>query len=381
MIGRFFRNILLVTMLCIVTILTGCEKIMDTGMTDGVVTPPDTMPTLKVGLIHPHPNYISFGNGAKLAQAEINAAGGVLDMQIELVFRQEDTETVVESTNDLIENENVVAILGPLFSSHAVKVGPVATVPVLLGATRSEVTAESTDPNDLMFLIAGSNVLQAELLAKVVVEQLEAETAGMLWLDGDVYSIGFKSSFEARGGNVVVQHTYQGSDTTYDMQLSAVKEAAPDVLLLASFPPANPHIMKQALDMEITSIFIGSDGWDDPLMSTTLEDNEPVDGYYCTNLDPSAVNFISAYEMEYGSVDGIAAAGYDAMYILAQAIETLGSADDPVAIRDAIAAMTDYEGATTISRFDENRNPIKSVGVRQILNGMPQPNIIEAAPE
>ncbi len=372
--SKFIGTILCVMLLCSIAMLTGCEKIIDTGMTNGVVTPPDTMPTLKVGLIHPQPNYISFGNGAQLAKAEINAAGGVLGMQVELVFRQE-----------LTEMENVIAILGPLFSSHAVKVGPVATVPVLLGATRAEVTAENTDPNDLMFLIAGSNVLQAELLAKVVVEQLGAETAGMLWLDGDVYSIGFvesfKSSFEARGGSVVVEHTYQGSDTTYDMQLSAVKAAAPDVLLLASFPPANPHIMKQARDMEIASTFIGSDGWDDPLMSTTLEDNEPVDGYYCTNLDPGAVGFNSAYEMEYGSVDGIAAAGYDAMYILGAAIETLGAADDPIALRDTIAAITDYQGATHITRFDENRNPVKSVGVRQILNGMPQPDIIVAVPE
>lgn len=382
--GKFFRNILSVMLLCSITFLTGCEKII--GVTDDVVTPPETMPTLKVGLIHPHPNYISFGNGAKLAQAEINADGGVLGKQIEFVFRQEVTDTVVESATDLIENENVVAILGPLFSSHAVKVGPVTTVPILLGATRAEVTAEETDPNDLMFLIAGSNVLQAELLANVVVEQLEAETAGMLWLDGDVYSIGFvesfKSNFESLGGNVVVEQTYQGGDTMFDVQLNAVKEAAPDVLLLASFPPENPIIMKQARELGIESTFIGSDGWDDVLMFTTLENNSPLeDSYYCTNLDPDATAFNDAYELEYGSVDGIAATGYDAMYILAIAIEALGSTDDPIALRDAIGTITGYVGATTISRFDENRNPVKSVGVRQILNGMPQPNIIIAAPE
>ena len=81
------------------------------------------------------------------------------------------------------------------------------------------------------------------------------------------------------------------------------------------------------------------------------------------------------------AVDGIAASGYDAMKILKIAIETVGSTDDPGAIRDAIAAITDYEGATSISRFDANRNPVKNVGVRKIVNGMPQPDIIEAAPE
>ena len=379
---NIFEFTLCVIVVLSVAIFSGCERMKD-------MLPPsdDEMPTLKVGLIHPEPNYTSFGKGAELAVEEINAASGVLGIPVELIFKQETTDTVVQSATDLVEVDNVVAILGPLFSSHAVKVGPVATVPVLLGATRAEVTADETDPNDLMFLIGGSNVLQAKLLAKVVKETLMKDTAGMIWQDMDVYSIGFvesfKSSFEALGGMVVVEQTYESGDLMFDTQLIAVMEAdtVPDVLLLASFPPANPHIMKQARDIGIESIFIGSDGWDDPLMSSTLEDNEPVDGHYCTNLDPDAVDFISTYMENYGSVDGVAASGYDAMKILAMAIEMVGSADDPIAIRDAIAAITDYDGATTIANFDENRNPVKSVGVREIENGMPLADIIVATPE
>ena len=384
---KIFRLVLCVSLSLSVALLSGCERMRDMGMTDEMVTPSDemTMPTLKVGLIHPQPNYITFGNGAKFAQAEINASGGILGMSVEFVYKEEITATVAQDAAELAESEGVVAILGPLFSSHAVKVGPVINIPVLLGATRAEVTAAETDPNNSMFLIAGSNVLQAELLAQVVVDELNAKTAAMIWLDKDVYSEGFVesfgASFEKLGGSIVEKQVYQGGDTMFETQLTAIQAAEPDVLLLASFPPENAIIMKQARDMGIQSIFVGSDGWDDPLMSTTLEDNEPVDGYYCTNLDPDAVDFISAYAAEYGSVDGIAATGYDALKILKMAIETVGSTDDPGAIRDAIANITNYEGATTISRFDANRNPVKSVGVRQILNGMPQPNIIEATPE
>ena len=383
---KIFQFMLCVLLTLSVALLSGCERIGDMGMTDEMVTPPGetTTPTLKVGLIHPQPNYTSFGKGAELAQAEINAAGGILNMQVELRFREETTDTVVQSATELTEMEGVVAILGPLFSSHAVKVGAVINIPVLLGATRAEVTADATDPNDFMFLIAGSNVLQATLLAQVISQQ-GASTAAMIWQNMDVYSEGFvqsfKASFENLGGSIVAEQTYESGAMMFTEQLTAVKDAAPDVLLLASFPPANPLIMKQARDMGIQSIFVGSDGWDDPLMSTTLADNEPVDGYYCTNLDPDAMDFNAAYTAKYGSVDGIAAAGYDAMRILKMAIETVGSTDDPAAIRDAIAKITNYEGATSISHFDANRNPVKSVGVRQILNGIPQDMIIEAAPE
>ena len=384
---KIFQFILCVLLTLSVALLSGCERMRDMGMTDEMVTPSDetTMPTLKVGLIHPQPNYTSFGKGAELARDVINTAGGILGRQVELSFREETTDTVVQSATELAEMEGVVAILGPLFSSHAVKVGPVINIPVLLGATRAEVTADTTDPNDFMFLIAGSNVLQARLLAQVISQQ-GSSTAAMIWQNMDVYSEGFvqsfKASFEKLGGSVVVEQTYESGAMMFTEQLTAVKDVAPDVLLLASFPPANPHIMKQARDMGIESTFIGSDGWDDPLMSTTLADNEPVDGYYCTNLDPDAVDFNAAYQAKYGSVDGIAAAGYDALRILKMAIETVGSTDDPGAIRDAIAAITDYEGATSISHFDSNRNPVKSVGVRKMVNGQPEPysDIIEAAP-
>ena len=387
MTAKIFTLAICVLLSLSLVVLSGCDRVRNIVGTDEMVTPSDTdtIPMLKVGLIHPQPNYTSFGKGAELAQAEINADGGILNMQVELSFREETTDTVVQSATELAEMEEVVAILGPLFSSHAVKVGPVINIPVLLGATRAEVTADATDPNDFMFLIAGSNVLQAELLAKVVVNQLDKKTAAMIWQNMDVYSEGFvesfKASFEKLGGNVVVEQTYESGAMMFTEQLTAVKDAAPDVLLLASFPPANPHIMKQARGMGIESTFIGSDGWDDPLMSTTLVDNESVDGYYCTNLDPDAVDFNAVYKAKYGSVDGIAAAGYDAMRILKMAIETVGSTDDPAAIRDAIAKITNYEGATSISHFDANRNPVKSVGVRQILNGMPQDMIIEATPE
>lgn len=384
---KVFKLMLCVFLSLSVALLSGCERMRDIRMTDEMVPPSDEtiVPTLRVGLIHPQPNYTSFGKGAELARDVINTAGGVLGMPVEFVYKEEVTATVAQDAAGLAESEGVVAILGPLFSSHAVKVGPVINIPVLLGATRAEVTADATDPNDFMFLIAGSNVLQAELLAQVVVNQLNKKTAAMIWQNMDVYSEGFvqsfKASFEKLGGSVVVEKTYESGAMMFTEQLTAVKDAAPDILLLASFPPANPHIMKQARDMGIESTFIGSDGWDDPLMSTTLTDNEPVDGYYCTNLDPDAVDFNAAYKAKYGSVDGIAAAGYDALRLLKMAIETAGSTDDPAAIRDAIAAITDYEGATSISHFDSNRNPVKSVGVRQILNGMPQDVIIEAAPE
>ncbi len=376
MTSKIFTLMSYILLAASVALLSGCDRIRDTRMTDEMVTPSDetTMPTLKVGVIRPHPLYFSFGEGAELAQTEINAEGGILGMQVEFVYRKELTEDVVQSATDLAEIEGVVAILGPLFSSHAVKVGPVINIPTIVGATGANVT----ETGEFLFLAASSSALQAKLMAQFAVNELGAKTAAMIWQNADVYSIGFVEAFDVNfqelGGSIVEKQMYEKGDTMFDTQLMAIKAANPDVLFLASFPPENPLIMKQARDMNIESVFIGSDGMDDPLMFKVLEDNAPLEStYYCTNFDPDAIEFISAYEAMFENpANGIAATGYDAMHLLAIAIETAQSTD-PVMVRDALAAITDYNGATSISHFDADRHPVKSVGVFQITNGEVQP--------
>ena len=348
----------------------------------------ESMPTLKVGLIHPLLNYATFGDGAKLALAEINKAGGVLGMQVELIYKVE-TGAIADSAKELAEMENVVAILGPMFSSSAVKVGPIINIPVLVGATGADVTNTGNDPRDFLFLVANSNALQAKVMAGFVVNDLGKKTAAMIWQNGDVYSKGFVNAFDANfqglGGRIVANQIYEQGDTMFEGQLGIIKDANPDVLLLASFPPENPIIVKQAREMGIKSIFIGSDGWDDSLMLDILEDNTPLENsYYCSISDELSADFTDAYETMFKSqAIGIAPLGYDAMKLLAIAIENAQSTD-PVMIRDAVAALTDYQGATTISGFDGNRHPVKpAAGIRvlKIVEGQPQQYTVVKANE
>ena len=347
--------------------------------TEDVEIAGEPMPALKVGLIHPLLNYATFGDGARLAVAEINKAGGVLGRQVELLYKVE-LGSIADSATELAEMENVVAILGPMFSSSAVKVGPIINIPVIVGATGADVTNTGNDPRDFLFLVANSNALQAKVMAGFVVNDLGKKTAAMLWQNGDVYSKGFVNAFDANfkklGGRIVASQTYEQGDTTFHAQLAIIKESSPDVLLLASFPPENPRIVKQAREMRLKTTFIGSDGWDDPLMLEILEDNRPLENsYYCSISDELAADFTDAYETMFKAQPiGIAPLGYDAMKLLAIAIENAQSTD-PVMIRDAVAAITDYQGATTISSFDGNRHPIKpAAGIRvlKIVEGQPQ---------
>ena len=379
---KIFRLTVCVLLGLSVAYFSAGERTEEVGITG------EPMPTLKVGLIHPLLNYATFGDGARLAVAEINKAGGVLGRQVELIYKVE-TGSIADSATELTEIENVVAILGPMFSSSAVKVGPIINIPVIVGATGADVTNTGNDPRDFLFLVANSNALQAKVMAGFVLNDLGKKTAAMLWQNGDVYSKGFVNAFDANfqelGGRIVGSQTYEQGDTTFHAQLAIIKESSPDVLLLASFPPENPRIVKQAREMRLKSIFIGSDGWDDPLMLEVLENNTSLENsYYCSISDELAADFTDAYETMFKAQPiGIAPLGYDAMRLLAIAIENAQSTD-AVMIRDAIAAITDYQGATAISGFDANRHPIKpTAGIRvlKIVDGQPQQYTVLKASE
>ena len=379
---KIFRLALCVLLVLSVAYLSAEDRTEDVEITE------EPMPTLKVGLIHPLLNYATFGDGAKLALSEINKAGGVLGRQVELIYKVE-TGNIADSARELAEMENVVAILGPMFSSSAVKVGPIINIPVIVGATGADVTNTGNDPGDFLFLVANSNALQAKVMAGFVVKDLGKKTAAMIWQNGDVYSKGFVNAFDANfqelGGRIVANQIYEQGDIMFDGQLGIIKEANADVLLLASFPPESPMIIKQAREMGIKSIFIGSDGWDDSLMLEILEDNTPLENsYYCSISDELAADFTAAYEAMFKNQPiGIAPLGYDAMRLLAIAIENVQSTD-PVMIRDAVAAITDYQGATAISGFDGNRHPVKpAAGIRvlKIVDGQPQQHTVVKANE
>ena len=380
---RNFRFLLCVLFLFSVLLFIGCERARDIGMTDKIVAPSDTTTTspLKVGLIQPREHYTSFAKGAKLALAEINQAGGVLGLQVAFIERDNrpasglfpDPSTApftAEVAKELIETEHVIAILGPVYSTNAVEVAPISQVPVLPAATGANVT----EAGDFIFLIGVSNAVQAQTMAEFAVNTLGKKTAATVHQEGDVYSIGltkaFRDSFSQLGGTVVGdEEVYQVGDTTFSEQLTRIQTLNPDALFISSFAPEAPLLMKEAREMGIESIFLGSDGWEGDTFFTTLEDNAPLEGaYYTTSSNdpstPSAQKFAAAYMAMFGSeADGTALSGYDAMRILALAIDAAKSTD-PVAVRDAIQAITDYEGGASIARFNEDRHAIRIKGVK-----------------
>jgi branched-chain amino acid transport system substrate-binding protein len=80
---------------------------------------------------------------------------------------------------------------------------------------------------------------------------------------------------------------------------------------------------------------------------------------------------VKKYKEDYGATpDGLAALGYDATLLLADAMKRAESLDGP-ALAKAIAGTKDFHGVTGIFSIDEHRDAKKSAVVVQAKDGKP----------
>lgn len=371
----------------LLTALIGCERVNQVVRPDATTTP--TEATLKIGVIQPSNTFTTFSQGAETARVQINEKGGVLGMQVEFISRNNQPiasepptpEASVTAAKELIEMEDVFALLGPVYSSNSVEVGPIAQQAqrlMLPGSSGSNVPAIG----DYVFLITVPNPFQGKVMTGFAMNPNErgAKTAVTIIEEDDAYTIdlvaAFEAAFQANGGEIVYSGAYTVGDTNFTALLTEIHEVQPDVIFCPGFQPEVPSLINEARQIGITATFLGGSAWDDrERFLSILDDNSVLDGsYYPTNFsvatqDPDVQEFVRGYTALFGSPpDGIAASGYDAMRLLARAIETAGSLDR-VAVRDAFAAVNGYKGATTISHYDANRHPVKSLAIQVIQNG------------
>jgi len=316
----------------------------------------------------------------RLAIDEINAAGGVLGKQIELVV--EDTQskpgesaTVVKK---LITRDRVVALIGEVTSSRTLEGASVAQafkIPMLSpSATNPAVTAAG----DYIFRACFIDPFQGKVLATFSRDKLNAKRAAILTSISSAYSTGlgevFRAEFPNGGSLIVSDQKFAEGDKDFKAQLTAIKAANPDVLFVPAYYTEAALIAKQARELGITVPLIGGDGWEAPEL-LEIAGNALEGCYYSTHYsaespDEKIQTFVQKYRARFDNrtPDGMAALGYDAAYILVDAIRRAGSAE-PAKVREALAATKGFEGITGRIDMDKDRNASKPATILTIKDG------------
>jgi branched-chain amino acid transport system substrate-binding protein len=118
---------------------------------------------------------------------------------------------------------------------------------------------------------------------------------------------------------------------------------------------------------------MGGDGWDSPRLweigGEALNGSYFSNHYSTDNPSPVVQKFVKDYKERYKQTpDALAALGYDAAKILADAMQRAGSTDGQK-VRDALAATKNFEGVTGKISINADRNAVKPAVVLKVENG------------
>lgn len=364
----------LLSLALVVTMAAGCSS----GTT---TTSSGDSDVIKIGVFEPL-------TGANAAGGELEVEGvelanklrpEVLGKKVELVIadNKSDKAEATTAAARLIEKDKVVAILGSWGSSLSIAAGDVVKtnqIPaVALSATNPQVTAG----NDYYFRVCFLDPFQGTVMANYASKKLNAKKVAIIQEVSNDYSVGlakfFTDSFVKLTGDpnaIVATGNYNTGDQDFNGILTNIKAANPDAIFAPGNFTESALIIKQARALGITAPFIGGDTWETnefitvggadvegSVMSTFFDDTNP--------LTEAGKTFVAEYKKAYPDRENIAAVtalGYDGYMMTLDAIERAGSAD-PVAIRDALAATKDFEGATGMITIDANGDATKNEAI------------------
>jgi branched-chain amino acid transport system substrate-binding protein len=363
-----FRNktlAVLVVLVLVMTALSGCGG----------------SKTIKIGTIQPISGQIAaYGTQTRdaisMAVEEINANGGVLGKKIELIV--EDDEANPEKTMNafikLTSKDKVVALIGALTSKCSLAITEDAQAKKVVMISPSSTNDIVTDAGDYIFRACYKDSFQGQVCAQFAFETLKAKNAAILYDITNDYSKGltknFTDKFAALGGKIVVSESYSTGDKDFNAQLTKIKAANPDVLFIPDYYSTVSLIAKQVRNQGMTLPMMGGDGWDE---ITNNAGDEVIDCYYSNHYSPEAddkevKDFVTKFEEKYKiTPNALAALGYDATYIVAEAIAKAGAVD-PEKIKNAMFE-TDRKFVTGNIKFDDSGNPVKSAVMLRIIKG------------
>ena len=309
---------------------------------DGAQAAADSSNPIKIGFFSPLTSASASADGestlnaAKLAVADINAAGGLLGRSVELVDYDDalDTNQAVSIAEKLTTKDGVVAIVSGSYS------GPTrVAAPIIQAAGIPMVSAYAVHP--------------------------------------DVVNAGgtFEEYAKAHGAEIVSYDKVAMSDNEFTSIITKLKQdVKPDLIYMANYYAHASEVMKQCKTLGLDVPVVGTEGVDSWQFLETAGKN--ADGLYLTTnmdrdtKDENTQKFMKDYRATYNKEpDMVGASASDAFQVIFKAIEEAGSTE-PAAIKDKIASLKDIDTVTgKLLYYTENGEAVKPVQIQVIKDG------------
>ncbi|HYS47939.1 MAG TPA: ABC transporter substrate-binding protein [Xanthobacteraceae bacterium] len=295
-------------------------------------------------------NYVT--QGARIAEDEINKAGGVLGRKIQLFVednKSNPTEAVA-TAEKLIVKDKVPVMMGAWSSTLTLAIMPKLVeygVPMLVETSSSGKITTSGNP--WIFRISPTSEMEAKAFTPLV-KQIGIKKADFLSTNND-FGLGaakeFSEMLKAQGVEVGVMETMDPKATDFSAQLAKIKASGSDTVFVTTAVEQITLILKQAREQQLKARIITTGGSNSP-DQLIAQAGEAANGSYhlvfFTPWFPEAVKhpdiakkFVAEWSARKHEVGGLTEGfrGRDGIYTIVAGINAAGKAE-PAAIQKAL---------------------------------------------
>ncbi|MDO8660598.1 MAG: ABC transporter substrate-binding protein [Candidatus Woesearchaeota archaeon] len=288
--------------------------------------------------------------GAELARAEINAAGGINGQTLEIVYEDNQGDNpaqAVTAINKLL-SQDIRLILGPNWSPSGLAVAPIACQNQVLMISPSLGIADFNEQCDYLFNTWPHDEAVSSQLGTYIFNKdfrkLVILSSNQVWEETQAQAA--KQSFEAAGGTVVAFELTNPEETDFRTSLLKIKNANPDAIFVQL---SYEHLI--AKQMKELSIML-------PIFAPFI-DQERITGargalegaISFTSFTPTQ-EFSEKYSAKFSTQPDIGSTGaYDAVMLLAKAMQSTQSTD-PSVLKEYLNDLKEWNGASGKLVFD-----------------------------
>ena len=222
---------------------------------------------IRIGLDDPFSGtYAELGRneqiGCQLAVSEINAKGGILGRQVQLVAEDStsaDTGVAVQKAHQLIDRDKVTFLLGNVNSAMALALGEVSNqagvLHIVTGGHTDPVTG--TDCHWNVFRVCNTTRMETDAVAKLLIDKF-----GKKWYFitpdyafGHTLQQGFEANLKKFGGTEVGASLTPLGTTDFSSYLIKAQAANPDVIIFLTAGQDAVNSLKQAVQFGLDKKF------------------------------------------------------------------------------------------------------------------------------
>lgn len=283
---------------------------------------------------------------------------GASNVELSVCDNATTPEGSVACANRFVD-EGVLAVLGPIATSHAIPAANVLQPAGIIMVSTASTNPATTQIGDRIFRMAYTDDFQGRVAARYAVNDLGAGSAIVFRQQDDDYSFGlanfFDAEFQALGGSTVVVD-YVANTVDFSAQINDVIGTDPDVIYFSGFCAEGATLIPALRAAGFNQQILGADASDDS--QCPVGGGAAFDGFIFTGFGGAevlsgaaaqrAAEFDTAFRVVFpgaSDLNGFTLAGADSLNVVLEAMRVAGS-NDPGAVLAALQGLSGYPGVS-----------------------------------